>query len=151
MKRTLSTLLAVAVSGALLILLPAFRQSSLVVHAKSGCSAATLKGKYATTFSGFLVDNGNQPFYGEGVVTFDGTGNLSGPLNFSENGVPTLDAPYTATYTVNSDCTGVANGTNGSDSFAFVIVEHGAQVLATDITPPDTLNVDFKRQDGQGD
>lgn len=150
MKRAFSALLSVAVASALLVLLPAFRHGTPVVHAKSACSATTLKGNYAVTFSGFLVDNGNQPFYGEGLVRFDGTGNLSGPLNFSENGVPALDAPYTATYTVNSDCTGVASGTNGSDSFAFVILDHGAEVLATDITPPDTLNVDFKRQ-AQGD
>jgi hypothetical protein len=117
-------------------------------YAKNGCSVSTLKGNYAVTFSGFqVVDNTSQPFYGEGLVTFDGAGNLSGSLNFSLNGVPSLNQPYTATYTVNPDCTGIATGTNGSDSLAFVILDDGSEILATDISAPDTINSVFKKQD----
>lgn len=84
-------------------------------------------------------------------MVFDGAGNLSGPINFSLNGVPTLNSPYTAKYSVSPDCTGVANGTNGSDSFAFVILDDGSEILATDISEPDTINVDFKKQENQRD
>jgi hypothetical protein len=120
-------------------------------YAKSGCSVATLKGNYAVTFSGFQVNDTPQPFYGDGLVTFDGEGNLAGSLNFSLNGVPSLNQPYTATYTVNPDCTGVANGTNGSDSFTFVVLDDGSEILGTDISAPDTMNEVFKKQDHRGD
>jgi hypothetical protein len=116
-------------------------------YAKNGCSVSTLKGNYAVTFSGFMVLDTPQPFYGEGLVTFDGAGNLSGSLNASLNGVPALNIPYTATYTVNPDCTGMATGTNGSDSLAFVILDDGSEILATDISAPDTINSVFKKQD----
>jgi hypothetical protein len=116
-------------------------------YAKNGCSVSTLKGNYAVTFSGFMVLDTPQPFYGEGLVTFDGAGNLSGPLNFSLNGVPSLNQLYTATYSVNPDCTGIANGTNGSDSFTFVILDDGSEILGTDISAPDTMNEVFKKQD----
>ena len=149
MKRTTTSLSAIAVLATVAMLVPVAKDRFTalpVVHAKSGCSVATLKGNYGMTFSGFLVDNGSQPFYGEGLLTFDGAGYLSGTVNFSENGVPS-NTPYTATYTVNLDCTGVASGTNGSDSLAFVILDQGVEVLATDISAPDTMNADFKKQD----
>lgn len=152
MRRIVSALFALAVLSALMIVTTKSKHGVRAVYAESGCSVATLTGNYGVTFSGFMVaNNTSQPFYGEGLVTFDGAGNLSGPLNFSLNGVPTLDSPYTATYTVNADCTGLANGTMGSDSLAFVILDHGAEILATDISAPDTLNADLKKQQRQRD
>jgi hypothetical protein len=47
---------------------------------------------------------------------------------------------------VNFDCTVSLTGTDGGDSFEGVIVSGGTEILATDITAPDTLNVDFKKQ-----
>ena len=143
MKRIVYTHLATNVLALVLL--------TTTAHAKSGCSVATLKGNYAVTFSGFQVNATPQPFYGEGLVTFDGAGNLSGPLNTSLNGVPILNIPYTATYSVNPDCTGVANGTNGSDSFTFVILDDGSEILGTDISAPDTMNEVFKKQDHRRD
>jgi hypothetical protein len=136
--------LATAVLAALVLL-------TTTAYAKGGCSVATLKGNYAVTFSGFQVNATPQPFYGQGLVTFDGAGNIAGTLNASLNGVPALSIPYTATYAVNPDCTGVANGTNGSDSLAFVILDDGSEILATDISAPDTINSVFKKQDHRGD
>lgn len=149
MKRILSAFLALAVLAVLLILTTTSKHGVQAVYAKSGCSAATLKGDYAFTFNGFLVNNNtSQPFYGEGFLTFDAaTGNVSGPFNFSLNGVPSLNNQYTATYTVDTNCTGSLNGTNGGDSFTFVILDDGAEVFATDISAPDTLNVDLKKQE----
>ena len=145
MKRIICAYLATAVLGALVLLTTA-------AYAKDSCSLDTLKGNYAMTFSGFVVVNNTsqyntiQPFYGEGLLTFDGAGNVAGPLNYSLNGVPNLNSPYTGTYTVNPDCTGVVNGTNGGDSVAFVILDDGAEIFATDISAPDTMNVVFKKQ-----
>lgn len=148
MRQIVSAILALAVLATLVIVTATSKRGVRAVYAESGCSVATLNGNYGVTFSGFSVDNNmSAPFYGEGLLTFDGQGNLSGPINFSLNGVPTLNTPYTATYTVNPDCTGLLNGTNGSDSFAFVILGHGAEVLATDTSAPDTLNADLKKQE----
>ena len=144
MKRIVCSYLTTAVLAALVLL-------TTTAYAKTGCSVATLKGDYAVTFSGFMVLDTPQPFYGEGLLTFDGAGNLSGPLNFSLNGIPALNQPYTATYAVNPDCTGVANGTNGSGSLAFVILDDGLEILGTDISAPDTINSVFKKQDHRGD
>src|ERR1700687_735895 len=152
MKRIAGALLALAALVVLLVVTTTSKHGVRAVYAESGCNVSTLKGNYGLTLSGFLVDNKTpQPLYWEGVVTFDGAGKLSGTLNFSLNGVPTLNNPYTATYTVNPDCTGLANGTMGSDSLAFVILDHGAEILATDISAPDTLNADFKKQERSHD
>jgi hypothetical protein len=144
MKRIVCAYLATAVLAALVLL-------TTTAHAKSGCGVATLKGNYAVIFSGFQINGTPQPFYGEGLATFDGAGNLAAPSNLSLNGVPILNNPYTATYSVNPDCTGVINGIGNGDSFTFVALDDGSEIFATDITPQDTLNAVFKKQDHHGD
>jgi len=90
------------------------------------------------------------PFYGEGLLTVDGAGNFSNTFTFSENTVPyvTRTASNTGTYTVNPDCTGSTTSAPGSsgDNTAFVIVNGGAEILATDTSAPDMLNFDAKKQ-----
>ena len=58
---------------------------------------------------------------------------------------------FTATYSVNPDCTGVMNGTNGGDNFAFVILDDGSEILGTDIetdtSAGTTINIVIKKQD----
>jgi hypothetical protein len=86
------------------------------------------------------------PIAGVGLGTFDGMGNFSGPVVFSQNGdLVTLN--YTATYTVNStNCTGSLNGTSGNPSFSFVIVTGGAEILGTCVPPGCAYNLDMKKQ-----
>jgi hypothetical protein len=143
MKRIICTYFATAVLAALVLL-------TTNAYAKSGCSVATLTGNYVFTFSGFQINVTPQPFYGEGLATFDGAGNLAAPSNLSLNGVPILNNPYTATYSVNPDCTGVINGIGNGDSFTFVALDDGSEIFATDITAQDTLNAVFKKQDQRG-
>jgi hypothetical protein len=137
--------MATAVLAALVLL-------TTTAYAKSGCSVATLKGNYALTFSGFSVfNNTSQPFYGEGLLTFDGAGSLSGTFNGSFNGVPILNVDYPATYSVNPDCTGVINSTIGEDNFAFVVLDNGSEIFLTDISAPQTINMVLKKQEHRGD
>lgn len=120
-----------------------------VVHAQGGCSNATLSGNYGITFSGFQRQhNKSVPFYGAGIAIADGEGNLRSTFRFSLDGVPSRDQTYTATYTVNPDCTVLTTATPGSggDNFFGVIVGGGSELLDTDISSPDTLNLDAKRQ-----
>jgi hypothetical protein len=117
----------------------------------SGCTA-TPTGKYGFNFFGFGTPPPNNthgsvtaPIAGVGLGTFDGAGNFSGPVNFSQNG-DLVPSTYTATYTVNSDCTGMLTGTNGNPSFAFVIVTGGAEILGTCQPPGCAYNLDMKKQ-----
>jgi hypothetical protein len=153
MKSIVSALFALAVLAALVIAITISSHGVRSVYAQSGCSVASLTGNYGSTFSGFELEAGKSvPFYGAGLITFDGTGNLSGTFALSQNGalpgnkyVVQTNVPYTATYTVNSDCTGVVTGAPGSDSFAIVIVSGGAEILGTDITPSSTIALDAKK------
>lgn len=55
--------------------------------------------------------------------------------------------PYTASYTVNPDCTGSVISTSGGANFSIVIVRGGAEILGADIDPGNTWTIDFKKQD----
>jgi hypothetical protein len=86
------------------------------------------------------------PFYGAGLAQADGLGNFTADFTSSTNSNPysTGTSTYAATYTVNFNCTGLMTSTNG-DNFTFVIVDGGREILGTDISDPDTLNLDFKK------
>jgi hypothetical protein len=153
MKRILSVLLTLAVAAALVVLPIMSKHDVTAVHAQSGCTDATLMGNYGFTFSGFQRQNGkgrsrSVPFYGGGLGTVDGGGNISSSFSFGLNGVISTNQSYTGTYVVNSDCTGSITATPGSggDNFALVILGGGAEVLAVDITAGETLTADFKKQ-----
>lgn len=152
MKRVVSALLGLAVFAALLIVTTSSKHIVQPVYAHSGCSDATLKGNYGLTFSGFTVPGQNNkakevPFAGEGVFTFDGAGNLSGVYNGSQNGQVLTAVPYSATYIVNSDCTGTVTGAPGGNADgAFVIVSGGAEIFFTQADPGGTWNADLKKQ-----
>ena len=120
-------------------------------YAQSGCSVATLNGSYGWTYSGFSAKGTHGttmfPVDAAGTATFDGAGNFSVTFALSFDGTSSLGNSATGTYTVNSDCTGVLTSTSGgTDNFAFVIVSGGADVLATDISPGTTANLEFKKQ-----
>ena len=165
MKRMITTLSAIALLAAGAMLAPTAKHRFMalpVVHAERGCSNETLLGNYGLTFSGFQLQDFNgtsgkksTPFYGAGLATFDGSGNMAAIISGSENGslpgnqyVLILNNPGTYTYTVNSNCTVSLTAAPGSggDNFVGAIVGGGSEVLLTDITGPDTLNMDLKRQ-----
>jgi hypothetical protein len=85
------------------------------------------------------------PIAGVGLGTFDGMGNFSAPVVFSQNG-DLVQLTSTATYTVNSNCTGLLTSTNGGPNFSFVIVTGGAEILATCVPPGCAYNLDMKKQ-----
>ncbi len=138
MKRTLASILGLVI---LVALVPA-------AHAAERCTAATLRGNYGFTFSGFVQDQtgNNVPFSGIGLATLDGESNASATITLSVNG--TLQVfPWTGTYTVNPDCTGSATSTNGNADFSFVIVRGGTEFMGVATNPGDTWTIDFKKID----
>src|SRR5215469_13606422 len=153
MNPILKALLTLTVFAALVIVATTSKRNVRTVYAQSGCNVATLTGNYGFTFSGFSPHppqyrgSNRFPFSGEGLGIFDGGGNFSATFASSLNGTSSTGNPYTATYTVNSDCTGLLTATPGSggDNFAFVIVGGGAEILGTDLSGT-TLSLDLKKQ-----
>jgi hypothetical protein len=156
MKRTLRVLLTMAVAAALVGWAPAIKHGVTalpVVHAHSGCSNATLAGNYGFTLNGFSRVNDKSPislpFDAVGVGTFDGVENFVVPaFTISNNGAVSVNNSYTATYTVNSDCSGlmIATPGTGGDNLTFAVVNGGAEVFFIDITAGGTWTGDMKKQ-----
>jgi hypothetical protein len=152
MKRTVSAMIAMAVVAALVVWAPSTKHNVTtlpVVYAGGGCSNATLTGNYGFTWSGFGAPahstKGNEvPFAGAGLGTFDGAGNFSATATASSDG-SIFNFPYTATYAVNSDCTGSMTSTNGNANMSFVIVSGGAEVSFLDVDAGSTWTLDAKK------
>ena len=137
MKRITAAILALLVVVALI---PA-------AHAAERCTAASLKGNYGFTASGYFPNGaGNAPIVATGVTTVDGEGNVAGTVTASFNGdIQTF--PYTGTYSVNPDCTGLVTATPGSGlaNFSIVVLRGGAEILGIDIDPGNSWTIDFKK------
>jgi len=70
------------------------------------CSLARAAGNYGVSDSGTVVGVG--PRVAIGLVTLDAAGNLKGTVTASLNGIVT-ESTASGTYSVNPNCTGVAN------------------------------------------
>jgi hypothetical protein len=126
MKRTLSTLLILALSVAFV---PA-------AHAASGCTLATLSGNYSYYINGWYVSlvntNGQISLTNStivnimGVDVFDGAGNWSTNFTYCFNG-SCGPGHNGGTYTVNSDCSGTVTLRNGAH-FNSAIADGGKTV-----------------------
>jgi hypothetical protein len=151
-KVVLATLVAVAAMAGLGVTFPGGTLPK--VHAQEeaqGCSAATLKGTYVLTFSGFFTRgpvpgaiNAFTPVAGGGLVTFDGNGNLSASETVSIGGLITpVNVP--GTYTVNSDCTGTFITTPNAQ-LNLVILRNGKEVQAVNTVPGNVILDNFVKQ-----
>jgi hypothetical protein len=152
-KVVLATLVAVA---AMIGLGATFPGGTLPkVHAQEedlqACSAKTLNGTYALTFSGFSTRgpvpaaiNDFTPVAGGGLVTFDGNGNLSASETVSVGGlISPVNVP--GTYTVNSDCTGTFITTPNAH-LNLVILRKGREIQAVNTVPGNVILDNFVRQ-----
>ena len=90
-------------------------------EASEGCSVATLNGAYGSVLKGQVLQVG--PIVAVGVSTFDGKGNFVADQTVNLNG-NVAQEPGSGTYTVNRNCTGVADVV-GLGPHSFVIVEIG--------------------------
>jgi hypothetical protein len=89
------------------------------------CSASTLNGAYMSEQSGTL--NG-LPLVQVNRIVADGQRGFTGSGTVVVNGVVSTVA-ITATYTVNSDCTGTLTSVPAGLSQNFVVKEDGSQVF----------------------
>ncbi len=104
------------------------------------CSNATLNGSYSATITGTL---GGEPFAELDLVNSTGNGTFTGNGTVSMNGVIST-VSFTATYTVNSDCSGSASLSTGVTQ-NFNIKSDGSEVMFIATTPGATITGDAKQ------
>jgi hypothetical protein len=98
------------------------------------CSNRTLSGNFGMLIEGTILGP-NLPLRTVSMAHFDGTGNLSEVSHVVLNGLPSGDEwkADTASYIVNSDCTGVVkfNTPPGEPPLVahFVVAKHGTEIL----------------------
>jgi hypothetical protein len=155
--RIFSAFLALAVLAALVIVTTTSKHTVRRVYAESGCSHATLTGKYAFSQPGFVTtaEKGSPlPIAVVGVSTFDGVGNVSATFTDMSPGQPggyrtPIQGNGSGTYTVNSDCTGSISFTSGDIAGStdnIVIIGGGTEVFGINTTPLVIATSDFKKQ-----
>ena len=96
------------------------------------CSASTLNGAYMGRSSGTLL---GLPYATLNRIEFDGNGSAAGSGTTVFNGVVSFPV-ITATYTVNSDCTGQINSVPAGLSQNFTVKDDGSQVFFITLTHP---------------
>lgn len=101
-------------------------------QAAAFCSNHTLRGAYGATITGTVA---GLPFAELDLVSADGNGSFSGTGTVSYNGsISTVS--FTATYTVNSNCSGSASLSTGVTQ-NFVIKADGSEVQFIGTNSPD--------------
>ena len=114
------------------------------VRADSACTNATLTGGFGIQSTGTLVEGGPGPagpFAANGLIKFDGNGNLTTRQTLSLSGAI---VPFNAsgTYNVEEDCTLTAKFTDelsgAQISISGVIVKRGTEILIIE-TDPNTV------------
>jgi hypothetical protein len=115
-----------------------------VAVAKNSCSNSTLNGTYGALIRGTAS---GLPFAALDVVTADGNGNFSGTGTIAYNSVISQNVPISATYSINSDCTGSVSFSSGAaQSLVITLDGKEVQFIRTD-NLNDQITGDAKRVD----
>jgi hypothetical protein len=121
----------------------------LCAFAKDSCSNETFHGDYGFTADGVLLPAGaaSIPIKGVQLIHADGKGNLTDSESFVIGGDPAFGgtgpgffSEHHGTYTVDSNCTGIAFLTNGTNYIwlAMILDEKGKQVRCLAVPPYDS-------------
>jgi hypothetical protein len=110
-------------------------------EASEGCSVATLNGAYGLVLKGEVFNVG--PIVAVGVSTFDGKGHFVADQTVNLNG-NVVQAPATGTYTVNRNCTGIADVV-GTGPHSFVLIDGGKQMDLMDNNSAEVLTIHFTK------
>jgi hypothetical protein len=117
-------------------------------HESEGCSVATLHGDYGEVLRGEVLGVG--PIVAVGVSRFDGRGHFVAEQTVNVNGNVSQE-PLSGTYTVNRNCTGIADPV-GAGPHSFVIVDGGKQMDLMDNNSAEVLTIHFtKVESGMND
>jgi hypothetical protein len=123
-----------------------------LVKANTGCTASTIQATYAFAVDGLGASSRNAtrigafiPVAAAGTFSFDGVGTVSRAFTFSFAGQITSGLADSGTYTVNSDCTGVALFSDVGETFNLVIVS-GNEIRFINATPGTVLAGSMTKQ-----
>lgn len=143
---------------AFLLAVSMFYAQSAVAQEQSGkvkgCSNAILRGGFAYTSTGTLLDSYVPPplagpFAEVGRQTFDGKGNTDATATLSTNG-NIVQVTIAGTYTVNPDCTGTmtlnVSPLGATVHVDFVIGNDGAELRAIVANPGVVESRDYSKQ-----
>ena len=128
------SLLAAAILTSWLLALSAPHAMGQSGEVLENCSNRTLSGNFGMLIEGTILGP-NLPLRTVSMAHFDGTGNLAEVSHVVLNGLPSGDEwkADTASYVVNSDCTGVVkfNTPPGEPPLVahFVVAKHGTEIL----------------------
>jgi hypothetical protein len=113
------------------------------------CSLASLKGNYVYAGDGFVVagegSTQRSPFATAGREVYGGDGSISGSDTTSTNGVIERTT-YTATYTVNSDCTGTYAYDEDPDNPYELFLDPSGEEFAYVATAPNRVAAGYERR-----
>jgi hypothetical protein len=110
----------------------------------AGFSLASIKGTYASLFSGhLLINNAEVLFAGTGIFRADGKGHVTGRETFNVGGQICADVAVSGTYTVNTDGTGTdaitfssaTPGCSGTYQQSLVISDGGKVIRLSNTSP----------------
>jgi hypothetical protein len=110
-------------------------------EASEGCSVATLNGAYGEVLTGEVLGVG--PIVAVGVSRFDGRGHFVAEQTVNVNG-NVSQAPLSGTYTVNRNCTGIADPV-GAGPHSFVIIAGGKEMDLMDNNSAEVLTIHFTK------
>ena len=110
-------------------------------EASEGCSVATLNGAYGLVLKGEVLHVG--PIVAVGVSTFDGKGHFLANQTVNVNG-NVIQAALTGTYTVNHNCTGIADVV-GTGPHSFVIISGGKEMDLMDNNAAEVITIHFTK------
>lgn len=119
MKPSINSAMATTVLAGMVVL----AMASSAQASNQPCSNATLSGDYGATLTGTV---NSLPFAALDLVTADGNGNITGTGTIVSNGT-VIPTSFTATYTVNSDCSGSFSSSTGTTE-NIVIKRDGSEV-----------------------
>jgi hypothetical protein len=113
---------------------------------RAKCSVATLKGTYLFAQNGVVISGKDQgPFAIAGYDVFDGNGEVKGVASGNFGGEVLRKDPFTATYSVKANCTGILTIRDGAatqgdifiapDGSMFAFVRTGPEDVAAGIDP----------------
>jgi hypothetical protein len=109
----------------------ALRSIVPAAHADEECSVNTLQGSYLVTGRADPQNGAvNSTFPREhlAVWNFDGQGNMSGFATASDGGTITYRQPVTATYTLDSNCTGkLMFVPGGGEGWELIVTHEGSE------------------------
>ena len=126
----------ILVSASVLALFLSLGRAGIVpsAYAQAGCTTSNLQGAFGHSISGTFEGT---PITAMGLVTYDGSGKLTGADSVSIKGVVTPQRTINGTYTVNSFCAGSMtwSTSTGTAELTFVIVDGGRQMNIMQLNP----------------